>query len=166
MQQIGKITGAHGVHGEISFIHQLQTKTRFNQWDCLMVELNPGSFIPFFIESIKSIADDECICKLEEIHSREEAKVLGGKNIYASPNYNIQLKVENNLSKYKGYIIYSNEQKIGEVIDTVEGNMNDMFLVDYQGKEILLPAQKELMLTINTNNKTIDMHIPEGLLDL
>lgn len=166
MQQIGKITGAHGVHGEISFIHQLNPKSRFNQWDCLMVELNPGSFIPFFIESIKSIADDECICKLEEIHNREEAKVLGGKNIYASPNYNIQLKVENKLSKYKGYIVFENEIMIGEIIDTVEGNMNDMFLVVYQGKEILLPAQKNLMLNINTTNKTIQLHIPEGLLDL
>ena len=82
MQFIGKVTGIHGLKGEVTFSHQLKRNTRFSQWDCLMVELNPGSFIPFFIESIKSIANDECICKLEEINNRDEAKLILNKFVY------------------------------------------------------------------------------------
>jgi ribosomal 30S subunit maturation factor RimM len=44
--------------------------------------------------------------------------------------------------------------------------MNNMFLVNYQGKEVLLPSQHDLIISTDTQKKIIHMNIPEGLLDL
>jgi len=166
MQFIGKVTGIHGLKGEVTFSHQLKRNTRFSQWDCLMVELNPGSFIPFFIESIKSIANDECICKLEEINNRDEAKLILNKFVYSSINYTIDAMNTINLQQYIGYTVHQGDQVIGEIIEAIESKMNNMFLVNYQGKDVLLPSQHDLIISTDTQKKIIHMNIPEGLLDL
>jgi len=166
MELIGKIIGIHGLKGEITFSHHLKKNTRFNTWDCLMIEINPNSYIPFFIEDIKSSSATECICKFEEINSREDAKSILNKLIYSSINYTIESIKTINLQQYLGYHIYDGDQLIGEIIEAIENKMNNMFLVNYQGKEVLLPSQHDLIKAIDTKNRTIQMIIPEGLLDL
>ncbi len=166
MQFIGKITGIHGLKGEITFSHQLKKNTKFTQWDCLMIELNPGSFIPFFIESIKSIATDECICKLEEINNRDEAKIILNKFVYASINYTVEANATNNLQQYLGYMVYDGDEKIGEIIEAIENKMNNMFLVNYNGKEVMVPSQHDFIASTDSKKKIIYMNLPEGLLDL
>jgi 16S rRNA processing protein RimM len=166
MQFIGKITGIHGLKGEVTFSHHLKKNTRFNTWDCLMIELNPGSYIPFFIETIRNIATDECICKLQEINTRDEAKLILNKLIYASKNYQIESIKTNNLQQYIGYKVWNGEDEIGEIIEAIENNINNMFLVHYKGKEVLLPSQHDLIESIDVKSKIIFMKLPEGLLEL
>ncbi len=156
----------HGLKGEVTFSHQLKRTTRFSQWDCLMVELNPGSYIPFFIESIKSIANDECLCKLEEINNRDEAKTVLNKLIYSSINYTVESINTINLQQYVGYMVHDGDVVVGEIAEAIESKMNNMFLVHYNGKEVLLPSQHDLIESIDRKNKIIHMNIPEGLLDL
>ncbi len=156
----------HGLKGEVTFSHQLKRTTRFSQWDCLMVELNPGSYIPFFIESIKSIANDECLCKLEEINNRDEAKTVLNKLIYSSINYTVESINTINLQQYVGYMVHDGDVVVGEIAEAIESKMNNMFLVNYNGKEVLLPSQHDLIESIDRKNKIIHMNIPEGLLDL
>jgi 16S rRNA processing protein RimM len=166
MNLIGKIIGIHGLKGEVTFHHHLKKNTRFNTWDCLMIELNTNSYIPFFIESIKSISTEECICKLEEINNRDEAKLILNKSVYASINYEIESIKTTNLQQFVGYSIYANETLIGEIIEAIENKMNNMFLIHYQGKEVLLPSQPELIKMIDHKKKMIVMDIPDGLLEL
>ena len=166
MQLIGKISGIHGLKGEITFYHQLKKNTRFATWDCILIEINPKSYIPFFIASIKSISSDECICKFEEINTRDEAKKIVNKTIYSSINYHVEIKDDTGLQQYLGYQIYDGENFIGEIIDAVETKMNNMFVINYNDREVLLPSQKELILSIDKTNKKMVMNIPEGLLDL
>jgi len=166
MQLIGKITGIHGLKGEVTFSHHLKRNTKFSQWDCLMVELNPESYIPFFIDYIKSTTSDECICKLEEIQNRDEAKLVLNKNIYASINYSIETLTTLTLQQYVGFTIFNGEIEIGVVTDAVESTMNKMFVVNHQGHEVLLPSQQDLIEKIDVKAKTIIMKLPEGLLGI
>lgn len=166
MQLIGKITGIHGLGGEVVFHHQLKKNTRFSQWDCLMVEINPGSYIPFFIEQIKSTTHDECICKLEEINNRDEAKLLLNKRIYASINYTVESMAKLDLQQYQGYVVFDGEHEIGPITDTISSALNPMFVVSYQGREVLLPSSHELIRKIHQAERRIVMELPDGLLEL
>jgi len=166
MDHIGKITGIHGLKGEVTFNHQLKHGTKFAQWDCLFVELNPGSFIPFFIESMNSISDEECICKLEEINNRDEAKLVVNRPIYSSINFTVESVAVSTLQQYVGFMIIHEGEEIGKITDAIESTMNSMFVVDHQGKEVMLPSQKELIKKIEQKERRIHMIIPDGLLDL
>lgn len=166
MQRIGKITGIHGLGGEIVLHHQLKRNTRFDQWDCLMVELNPGSYIPFFIQDIRSTMPDECICKLEEINNREEAKLVLNKPVYSSINYSVDTVVNHTLQQYKGFVVYDGDLEVGPVLDTIVSTLNPMFVVLYQGREVLLPSSHELIRQVQQAERKIIMDLPEGLLDL
>lgn len=164
--RIGKITGPHGVDGTLSFTHALRKNTRFDQWDCLLVELHPGSYIPFFIESIRSISDTECLCKFEELDSREAARALANKNIYPSVNFTVEDVIKPGIRRQIGFMVYDGDRMIGEVIDVIEGGQNEMWVVQYGDKEVLIPSQADWVEFIHPGNKMIKMNLPEGLLDL
>ena len=166
MDHIGRITGIHGLKGEVTFSHHLKRGTKFTQWDCLMVELNPGSFIPFFIETINSLSPEECICKLEEINNRDEAKLVLNKLIYTSVNYSVESVRTESIHQYIGFKVVDADVDIGEIVNAVEAKMNSMFVIDHHGKEIMVPSQQELIERIDRKGKIIHMNIPDGLLDL
>jgi 16S rRNA processing protein RimM len=71
-----------------------------------------------------------------------------------------------NLQQYVGYTIYDGENLIGEIVEAIESKMNNMFLVNYQGKEVLIPSQHDLIESTDSKGRIIHMKIPEGLLDL
>ena len=76
MTLIGKITSAHGVKGDIVLSHQLPLDFDTNLLDAIMIELNPKSYIPFFIKEMKETHDDEMVLTLEEIDNRDDAKKI------------------------------------------------------------------------------------------
>ena len=56
--------------------------------------------------------------------------------------------------------------KLGEVTDVDNSTINTLFIVDYQGEELLIPAQEEFIVNIDQKHKVITVDLPEGLLAL
>lgn len=166
MQLIGKIIGSHGLKGEITLSHQLKKNTSFKDWDCLMIEIHPKSYIPFFIEEIRQISDDECLCKLEEINDRESTKQIVQCNAYTSINYTIQNRNIDNLKDWIGYQIIDNNKPLGVIEDVIDSKWNQMFILNIHNKEILIPSTPAFIESIDKSKKVINMNLPEGLLDL
>ncbi|MBP6624732.1 MAG: 16S rRNA processing protein RimM [Chitinophagaceae bacterium] len=166
MQLIGKIIGSHGLKGEITLSHQLKKNTSFKDWDCLMIEIHPKSYIPFFIEEIRQISDDECLCKLEEINDRESTKQITQCNAYTSINYTIQNRNIDNLKDWIGYQITDNNKLLGTIEDVIDSKWNQMFIINSNGKEILIPSTPAFIDSIDKTKQVIYMNLPEGLLDL
>ncbi len=165
LQRIGKINKSHGVKGDIIITHNIIIPAKKIDWDAFMIELQPNSFIPFFIEEIRIANDKELICKFEEINSREKVNELLNKNVYASPNFSV-IQQTDNYNNLVNFEIYNNEEKIGKICSILSHGKIELFEVAYQDKEILIPAQKELILKIDEENNIVYMNLPEGLLDL
>lgn len=165
-QAIGKITSVHGLKGEVTFNHHLEGNTDFTKWDCFLIELNPNSFIPYFIESIKPISDEACICKLEEVTNRDEAKLIVGKNIYSSPNYSIEVMLSDSYERYLNFSLFDNDNHVGKIIDVVSMGASTTFVIEKDDTEILIPVHTDLIVKSDDENKIIIMKLPAGLLDL
>ena len=56
--------------------------------------------------------------------------------------------------------------ELGAITDVDESTINVLLQIDHKGKEILLPAAEELILSADHENKTLTVSVPEGLLDL
>ena len=59
-----------------------------------------------------------------------------------------------------------NYGKVGEVTDVDPATLNTLFVVDYKGEELLIPAQEDFIIDIDRKHKVITVDLPEGLLAL
>ncbi len=166
-EAIGKITGTHGVKGEVVLEHELTGTLDAENWDALMIELLPNSRIPFFIFSIKKQSSSSLLVRFEEINSPEEATEILQKDVYLSPNIQtsfIEKKVT--VDDYIGYTLFDKEKRIGLIDNILNPKTNPLFIIgDGTENELLIPANKELFLNIDPVKKTISIRIPNGLLD-
>lgn len=164
--KVGIIRSAHGLKGDVMITHQLDNSNDLTQWEALMIELNPGSFIPFFIEEIEMLNDEDILCKLEEINSREEAVTLNGKAVYTTIHHQVKAKKEDEWEALIGYEVMHNDIIIGKISALLNVSMNMLLQVERENKEILIPATEEFIMDIDPKKKVIRMQLPDGLLDL
>ncbi len=146
--------------------HHLPKNQDFSSWDALLIELLPGSYIPFFIESIRRLNDQDLLCRLEEIGNREEARKLLNKAVFTSVNYSIKEPESASAAKYVGYTLYDGDVALGTIASVVQSGSNEWFILPYEGKEIMIPAVNDLIEYIHPPTKIIRMHLPEGMLEL
>ena len=167
MTLIGKITSAHGVKGDIILSHQLPLDFDTDLLDAIMIELNPKSYIPFFIKEKKETHDDEMILTLEEIDNREEAKKILNKNVFASPTLKIEINNGNQWTDLIGFRLYDqNKLDIGKIEDVYINGQQILLVVQYKNDEILVPISDELILENDSKQKKITLEIADGLLEL
>lgn len=166
MLHIGKIVKIHGVKGHVIFEHTLKESSDFDNWDALMIELHPKSYIPFFIEEIREFSDKNLLVKVEEINSPEEAKSILQKEVYASPNVEIEEdEVETDIISLIGFTLYDGENKVGMIENLLNPNLSPLFILNEDKEnEILIPANEELIVSIDCLKKEIIMKLPEGLI--
>ena len=74
MIRIGKIVATHGLQGSLVLTHVVGSSDWLKKGDVLFLELNKGSFIPFFVKTVKGVDDEEYIVTLEDVTVVEEAK--------------------------------------------------------------------------------------------
>ncbi|MBI3578540.1 MAG: 16S rRNA processing protein RimM, partial [Ignavibacteriales bacterium] len=65
-----------------------------------------------------------------------------------------------------GMTVVSEEgEPIGTVKDILQTPANDVWVVQNGTKEVLLPAVKEVIKTVDLKRKEVVIHVMEGLLD-
>lgn len=166
MQRIGKIVAAHGIQGDVIIAHDAVAPLHLNTWDCLLVELHPQSYIPFFIEEIHESGQEELICKFEEIPNREASHPLLNKAVYTSINFTVKLKTEEGYGQFIGFEIYDKGQAVGQIQEVLDGAAQVLFKIQSSGRDILIPVVESFIEQIDSKKKIIFMNLPEGLLDL
>lgn len=165
--QIGRITKTHGLKGEVVFAF---TDPIFDDTDCnyLICEVE-GILVPFFIEEYRFKNDSVALVKFDGIDSIEQAQPILGSAVYFEKKYvNMDEQDEVSLSYFIGFgITGTDEGPIGTIVDIDDNTDNWLFVVERSdGSECLIPAHDEFIINIDHNNKTIEMNLPAGLLDL
>lgn len=164
--KIGLFNKPHGIHGELSFTF---TDDIFDRVDCgYLICLLDGIFVPFFVEEYRFRSGSTALVKLEEVDTAERARMFTNIEVYFPAKY-IEETEPGDVSPdfFIGFTI-SDIQKgnIGEVVDIDDSTENVLFVVDDNGKEILIPAREEFIVEIDQTHKLIAMNLPEGLIEL
>lgn len=165
MSAIGKITGSHGVKGQVIFEHSLKHYNDFSDWDALLIELLPGSQIPFFIEEIKKQNDSNCLVKLEEINSPEDAHEIVQRPVFLSPNISLsEEQIDIETDTFIGYLLFDKKTEIGVIDNILNPKTNPLFIIhEDEENELLIPANEELIISIDNEKRVIVADLPEGL---
>lgn len=166
MKVLGKIRSAHGVQGELLISHTIREASENLQLPALMIELLPGSFIPFFVESMQPAGENLWLVKFENINNREEAQKLITKKVALPPTVDLELEPENPwLDLLHFQLLDSYRKPVGTITDILSNG--PQVLLEVKGeKEFLIPISNELIVGTDTVKKQISLHIAEGLLDI
>ena len=161
----GSIVKAAGFKGEIIIaLSGKFPKIKNTEW--LFVEINK-EFVPFFVEKI-SITEETAAVKLEDIDSVHQAEKLIGLNIFLYKDLLTPVQKEKFANKDMiGFnIIDKNHGKLGIVNDIFTFPKQDIIQVYFKEREVLIPITESIITKIDRKNKTLQIELPEGLLEI
>ncbi len=167
-EKIGFFRKTHGVHGEVILEFEPQYEYSVEEAERFFVELE-GLLVPFFLkeDGLRFKTANSAIVSFNDVETEKYAKRLIGCSVYLF-QYEIIPDSENSSSvELINYLILNDKnQEIGRIIHIDDFSGNIVFTVDYNGGEILIPFNENLLIEINDYSKTIQLQIPEGLIDL
>lgn len=168
--QIGYIQKTHGVEGELRVHIEEDFAEDFLNCNALFIETG-GQMLPFFIEYIRGANDD--ILKLEDVGSREEAQKLGSQPVFLRKADMLPPEEKENkpyapqFDYLEGFNAHEKEKgPLGAIIRVDEYPQQEMAVVRYMGREVLIPLNDRFISSIDVDKKTIVFELPEGLLHL
>jgi 16S rRNA processing protein RimM len=166
MIRIGKIVATHGLKGSVILSHIVGESDWLKQDDVLFLELNKGSYIPFFVTEAKPSNAEEYIVNLEDVVRVEDGKRLVGKQAYVKEDI-LAKHVTDSPLLWIGFNLVDKEKGgIGAIEDVLQTGHQWLAKITYEGREVLVPLIEQMIVDVNVRNKFIRMDLPEGLLEL
>lgn len=163
----GKISKPYGLQGEVHIILIPVVAQKLKPGIPLFIDID-GQRVPFFIESLDQVSNNQAIVKLEFINSLEEARAYVGYEVFLDQqDAGDPQKKADRPDEVLGYrVIDLNLGEIGRVSEIIPSEMNPVWVIDRAGKEIIIPATKDFIQKIDHKNSLLHLDLPEGLTEL
>ncbi|HHW00047.1 MAG TPA: 16S rRNA processing protein RimM [Clostridiaceae bacterium] len=164
--EIGKIINTHGVRGEVKVIPLTDNIERFDDLEWVFVDRS-GNLERHNVLGVKYFRD-LVILKLEGINNMNEAETLKGLFLLVDRENAVKLPEDTYfICDIIGCeVLEENGNTLGIVEDVLQTGSNDVYVVKgHNGREILIPALKSVVLEVLIEEKKIIVKIPEGLID-
>lgn len=165
--QVGHITKTHGLNGEVVLFLDVDDPTDYEDLDSVLIEVR-GELLPYFVESL-SINRDRAILALEEVETIDEAKKLVNCPVWL-PLDNLEDITDPDRFYYHeiiGFQIIDKEAgPLGTVTSVLTMPTQDLIDMRYKGQDVLIPVNSAIVKTVDRAAKTLNVELPEGLLDV
>ena len=179
--KIGRLGRTHGVKGEITLHFDDDIFDRVDA-DYLVLEID-GILVPFFMEEYRFRSDSVALIKFCDIDTQQRAAELTGCDVYfprtladsegdtpslaSLVGFRI-VRVADGLAVGSNNPVGTNSPVgtnclVGTIVAIDDSTANILFELE-DGR--LIPANDDLITDINTQERTITMTLPEGLLTL
>ncbi|HVB02749.1 MAG TPA: ribosome maturation factor RimM [Chitinophagaceae bacterium] len=161
---IGTILSAHGLKGELVFSHGLKELSPFNGTKVIFLEENPGTYLPYFLQSSIPHKSGRLYLRLEGIHSREAAQTLRGKSVYLGKEDYFRIYHIRAPHTWLGFQVMDKHLgSLGQITEVMETPAQVLASVKWQGKSLLIPLNEETILNLDGDQRLLTISLPEGL---
>ncbi|GAB3569419.1 ribosome maturation factor RimM [Spirosoma luteolum] len=166
--QVGHITKTHGVNGELVLFLDVDQPGEYAELDSVLLEVK-GELIPYFIESIAIVKGSRAIVAFEDIDTIEQAERLINCGAFLPLD---ELEPITDPTRFYfheivGYQVVDAEAgELGIVQGVYAMNAQDLIAMDYQGKEVLIPINSDIVRTVDRATQKLNVVLPDGLLDI
>jgi 16S rRNA processing protein RimM len=164
--RVGRISKPNGLQGKLSIILQPEAGKHIETDHPLFILID-GQRVPFFVEETDLVSSDNAIVKFEFIENLESAREFTGCEVFFDSHKTFDSPKGNgsgDLNSVVGYKAHDQELGLlGEVITYIHHDMNPIFLIDFKGNELMVPAVDEFIKKINHKARSIHFILPEGL---
>ena len=162
--EIGQIVNTSGLKGILKIKPFTDDIKKFSNLKTIYIKTKSG-LTEFKIAQVRYVKN-MVMLKLAGIDTVEEAEKY--RNLYIK----ILRDQEEELEEGSYYVVdilgckvnTDANQELGKIVDVFQTGSNDVYVVkDEQGKQILLPAIKQVIKNVDIKNKIITVHLLEGL---
>ncbi len=163
---IGKVIKSVGLKGEIKVIPLTDNPERFKLLKEISIIEENGKITIFEIEKV-SIVKKAVNLKFKGINTKEQAQEFKNKEIGIDENQKFPLQ-EGYYYIYQILGLKAVDEEgefLGEVKDVLKNPGNDIFVINKNNKDYLIPAVKEFIAKIDLNNGKIIIKQIDGLFD-
>lgn len=162
--EIGQIVNSYGIKGFVKVVPFTDDITRFEDLKTIYVEQGK-KLIEFTIEDVK-YSKKLVLLKFKGIDNINDTISL--KNCYLKINREDAAELEEDsyyIVDLIGLEVYTDDNNfLGNLSDVFPTGSNDVYVVkDGNGKQVLLPAIKEVIKNVDIENKKMIVHLIPGL---
>lgn len=160
---VGQITRAHGLHGEVSVVVMTDFVERFDTMETIYVGDETSATLYTVVSTRWN--KDRALVRFANISDRTAAQSLRGLYLQIPLEEAMPLEAD----AYYQYqliglsVITDDGNRLGSVTDVLETGANDVYVVSGPQGDILLPATKEVILSIDLEAQEMVIHLLEGL---
>jgi 16S rRNA processing protein RimM len=147
---VGVIINAHGLHGELKIFPLTDDIRRFRKLEKVFIDGAEKKVVWCKLQT------DRVILKLEGIDSIEEAQKYFKKYLEVKREDAVELSEGSYfIADLIGCIVFDTDgRNLGAISDVIKTGSNDVYWIR-EGKELLIPALKDIVLEVDVENKKI-----------
>ncbi len=166
---IGKITAPRGIRGEVKVEIWTDFPERFTEMETVYIGGDEGeaNYPPRLFEVERARPHKKHILlKLGGVDTRNDAEEFRQQFLYVSTEETEPLSSEEYyVHQIIGLRVLTDEgEQLGAVSDVWPTGSNDVYVVEREGKPLLIPATKEVVREINLKEDCIIVKLLDGLL--
>ncbi len=164
--QVGVITSAHGVRGEVNVFPLTDDPARFKKLKTVI--LDTGRVRREAAITHVGFVKNMVFLKLDGIDDRNAAEKYRGTALFITRAQAVPLEEnENYIADLLDMEVRTDDgQVLGILDDVLQTGANDVYIVKTpEGKEILLPAIRDCILNVDVEAGVMTVHLLPGLVD-
>jgi len=161
---IGKIVGVHGIKGTNKIRSYAESLSLFKPGRSILVRESGGQEISREIKWVKPHTGTALI-SFNGINERYQAQALIGAELFVPKEELPELEEDTHFwFDLIGMAVYTTEEKyLGRIESIIETGSNDVYVVQDDQREVLIPALESVVLDIDIKDKRMQVDLPEGL---
>lgn len=164
---IGKVIRPHGIGGLLKISSYAQSPETFRNAGAVYLGSGSGALSEYRVSSIKP-QKNSFLLKLEGVNTLEESEPYRGADIYIKKEH-LSRKEAGEYFWFEliGIKAYSTKGEwIGTVKHILSARSNDVYVIEGEKKEILVPATHSAVREIDLENQRMIISETEGDIDL
>lgn len=161
--QVGVISTTHGIAGEVKVFPATDDMNRFKKLKEVILDTGKETQL-LHIQQVRFFKN-MVIVKFKEFQSINDVERLRGKSLYVTRENAVKLqKDEYFIADMIGIQVVSDEgEDLGILQDVMQTGANDVYVVEKDGEELLIPAIKDCILSVNVEEGKMEVHLLPGL---
>jgi len=163
---LGVVTKTFGYKGQVVIYLDTDEPEKYKTLEAVFIK-EEEEMLPYMIEDFIYKGANQAIVKFADING-EEAKSLVKTELYLPLSFLPPLTGNKfYFHEVIGFDIIDKEKgNIGKCIDFMEVSRQPIMQIDFNGREILIPAVDEIFETVDRDSRTITISAPDGLIDI
>ena len=164
--RVGVITSAHGVRGEVKVFPTTDDNSRFKTLKHVLMDTGKEK-IPLEIEHVKFFKN-MVILKFKGFDNKNDVEMWRQRDLLIARDQAVELAPDENfIADLIGLTAVTDEGVVlGTLTDVLQTGANDVYCVKMEnGKELLLPADKDCILNVDLEKQEMLDHVLDGILE-
>jgi 16S rRNA processing protein RimM len=164
---VGRIKKCFGLKGEVFVEPMTYSNERFKDLNKVFIGFNSDEVIETSVSST-TIRTNSVVLKFDTFNTRSEIENYIGSFIFVDSSNKIKLPEDKYfIHDLIGLTVEDNNgNPLGIINDVLILPANNVFVVEYNGKEVLIPDIKEFIKKVDLEEKKIVIDVIEGLFEI